>query len=65
MSKVVRSIDVGYGQTKFVKDDDGSRIDTEMFPSICKTATGRLDAIGAKLSTQADVIQVTILLFRQ
>lgn len=58
MSKVVRSIDVGYGQTKFVKDDDGSRIDTEMFPSICKTATGRLDAIGAKLSTQADVIQV-------
>jgi plasmid segregation protein ParM len=50
---IIRSIDVGYGDTKFVKSSAGGRIDCEVFPSLAFTAQGTrpVDSLGTRRRT--------------
>lgn len=58
MQKIVRSIDVGYGQTKFIKNSVAGDIACELFPSIAPTLTGTL--LQDPLLKNTDVIKVDI-----
>jgi plasmid segregation protein ParM len=50
---IVRAIDVGYGDTKFVRAASGGRIDCEAFPSLAFTAQGSrpVDSLGSRRRT--------------
>ena len=41
MEKVVRAVDVGFGNVKYsVRHDRGTEVDCRLFPSLCSQATG-------------------------
>jgi plasmid segregation protein ParM len=50
---IVRSIDVGYGDTKFVRTSSGGRIECDTFPSLAFTAQGvkPVDSLGSRRRT--------------
>lgn len=58
MQTVVRSIDVGYGQTKFIRDVVAGQMRCEIFPSIAPTLTGPL--LSDPLLQNTDIIKVEI-----
>ena len=58
MQKIVRSIDVGYGQTKFIKSASAGNIVCELFPSVAPTLTGPL--LQDPLLKNSDVIKVDV-----
>ena len=58
MQKIVRSIDVGYGQTKFIKDSSNGEYTCELFHSVAPTLTGPL--LQDPLLKNTDVIRVDV-----
>lgn len=58
MKKIVRSIDVGYGQTKFIKKSFDDEISCDLFPSIAPTLTGSL--LQDPLIKNTEVIKVDV-----
>ena len=58
MEKIIRSIDVGYGQTKFIKDSINGKYVCELFPSVAPTSTG--DFLQNPYLQKYDVIKVEV-----
>ncbi|MGA8149275.1 MAG: hypothetical protein WB870_17120 [Gallionellaceae bacterium] len=56
--KIIRSIDVGYGNTKFVKPVSNDIIQCGIFPSFAPTLTGPL--LNDPLLKNADVVSIDI-----
>lgn len=58
MEKIVSSIDVGYGQTKFVKESNNGKFTRELFPSVAPTIIGPF--LQDPLLKTNDVIKVEV-----
>jgi len=56
--KVIRAIDVGYGQTKFIKESSNGHFICELFPSIAPTISGPL--LQDPLLKNSDILKIEI-----
>ncbi len=59
MDQIVRSIDIGYGNTKFVRSHAHGKVEASMFPSLAPQ-TGSSSTVGAGLLPRRDTVVIDV-----